>query len=432
MNCSKNTYNGEIMDKLVYIRRHVCLKMIDTFDYKPYDVVDATLNSYVIRSKKDFGSSDENYITSGNKGSFWLNNNHKNKIKLGKLLSATTNLTPLEIEECVSKWKAKYEVNTSVIKISDDIGEVYNISSCGGSCMANKHKDFFEIYKDIGSKIAYIEKDGELLARALLHTLTNLETGEEMKCIDRIFFSNEEHKITMEEWARENGYTQIYNKDYQLVSSEIQEYYNKVPYVDTISAVVCNADGIYRLCTNKALGNSYNHLVYVDALQETDGSSSERRVCDTGENSVYCVDIDEYVDIEEAYYCLTDEEYYSNYDRLIYIESDSYEYGYYHEDDDRLCYRVDSMDYGFKEDSYEDIDGDWYADIDELVGIDGELYNTNRYDVVYCIDIDEYRLEEDAYYAEDTKEWYSDNSELYLHENGCYYTYEEEEEYEVA
>lgn len=163
------------------------------------------------------------------------------------------------------------EIDTSNIKISDDIGKVYTMSfsdhgSIGDSCMADKPSYMFDIYFDLDCKIAYLlDDDGLLIGRALLHkSVTMNNENKSIKLMDRVYCSNDDILVQFIEYAKQHGYHRkeeqnLSCKNYIAPNGDILEYptlsinaknlqggYEKVPYIDTFkyyheeSAILCN------------------------------------------------------------------------------------------------------------------------------------------------------------------------------------------------
>lgn len=126
-------------------------------------------------------------------------------------------------------------VSTDTVKVSEDVGKIYRMGGNFVSCMRSlgwdddrTGKDSYQIYKDLGAKVAYIttpEKDslgnfclnpetGEIVtrltARAILwdHVIL-IKDGEvykEVKLMDTIYRDGSNEQATMVKWARQNGY----------------------------------------------------------------------------------------------------------------------------------------------------------------------------------------------------------------------------------
>jgi len=379
-------------------------------------------NIYEISSFKSLNTEEKHYIKNAISGKFWLHNRDQ-ELKLGKILQNIL-IYPdsTKIEEYVSKWKSAYSIDTNIVKVSDDIRRVYDISNVGGSCMANKGK-FMEIYEDLGCKIAYIEEDGYLRARALLWD-NNLEYYYEdndaqdgnLKYIDRIFFDNEINRLTLQKWARENGYSSLPDSTTDFVTKKSVGSYDYVPYVDNMCYVIEDSDR-YRLtnCSDD----------YIDSLQRTDGSSGEDCGISEFRSGVWCVDIDDYVHEDDATYCESDDEYYCYTEDLCYIHG----YGWYLQDDDDICYAKDIDEYKFKDDCvYIYSTNEWYYYTDGLYyAEDSEEYYSDSSDLYYTEDSGEYYENIDnVYYIQDLDVYYSGNTDLYYDEESDTYWSSEE------
>lgn len=401
--------------KRLYIREFTCRKInnitIDLYDVAIFPIMPTT-NAFNTECDTKLSHTDE--------GNFFVGN-IKNRIKLGKILKAITELKDHEIEVVVSEWKKQYIVDTSIVEISEDVGEVYSYSSVGNSCMANKDEDWFDIYKDIGSKIAFISTGINLHARALLHTLKDIDNGTEVNVIDRIFFDTERDKLTLQRWAKDNGYTPVSDFDNTtLISSPTRDYYDNVPYVDNIYKVLKDEttnDYVLSNCTN------VDGYKCIDTLQDTSGNSEEGVISVT--SGVWCEDIEEYRDVGDSYYCESEECYYAYNDTLVYV----YDYGYCSEDDERVALDEETQEYDFIDNLYYTVDGYYTSSEDYYMVTYG--YNEGEYahiDASYNTYEGERVLEDDALYIEDLNEYVllDNKDEYYLHSDDKYYTYEEE------
>lgn len=132
----------------------------------------------------------------------------------------------------------------------------YNRNKYGtlsNSCMKHDHcKYFFSIYTEnpeVCQMLIMLDSESTLLGRALLWNAVNVETGTEVKVMDRIYCMEDEKNIHyFKEWADENGYItrknqkwadclrfQSHGKDLVAkISIQINKKdYNYFPYVDT-------------------------------------------------------------------------------------------------------------------------------------------------------------------------------------------------------
>lgn len=195
-------------------------------------------------------------------------------LKPGKLIQA---LFPAMNTDTVSEiasilaleLRKLQEIDTSNIEISDCPSDIYKMThhqsgSIGSSCMADKPSYMFNIYSDLDCKIAYLLDDDDLLiGRALLHENVTMN-NENIKLMDRIYYTNNNILIQFIKYARQHGY---YKKETQSLSCKnyiapngdivehpvlsidaknLQGRYEKVPYIDTFkyyhkqSAILCN------------------------------------------------------------------------------------------------------------------------------------------------------------------------------------------------
>ena len=324
-------------------------------------------------------------------------------IKLGKLLRVLNpSILDHDIESIVSNHKKKYTIDTSKVKVSNNISNIYNVSSCGGSCMAHKGQ-YMDIYKDVGCSIAYLIEDKILKARAILwHDLKvtpyyanseeyDVDNVYNCNMMDRVFFNNEKDKLTLEHWAKENGY--VYYKDVVgriATSRTIEETYDYVPYVDTLPFVTSD----YKL--------SNVDDDYIDMLKEADGTSSSNNICSRS-NQIYCEDTGNYVDEDSDYYYLEDDGvFWESNDDLIFVS----DRGWYRADNANIVYCEDIQEYvNTRHDTVyevEELDCYYYND-DDLVEIDDTYYHVDSDSICYAENVQEYRLLADCFLGEDEK-----------------------------
>ena len=145
--------------------------------------------------------------------------------------------------------------STDDIKVTCKPSDVYGLyhkdsGSLGTSCMKSVEQDRFEIYDDLPDTFcAYIEKDNQLYARALMHKKVDSSIGV-IKVMDRIYAVDDLHTEKMKAYARKNGYFHKKNqklREFLYISPTGEEVeirgwiraeirgnsYQEVPYIDT-------------------------------------------------------------------------------------------------------------------------------------------------------------------------------------------------------
>jgi hypothetical protein len=397
------------MNKELYISINTVNRMEKLFGYS-FNFENRISGSKMFLRNNSLNTTYDNPIYNDVKGVFKTSNG-KQPIKLGKILKQLiTDITPLEIEEHTTAWKARYTVDTATVITSKEIRRVYDISHVGGSCMAMKGESM-EIYEDLNCSIAYIlhpEDYTRLLARALLwddNVTTTSDESTPIKIMDRVFFEKEEHKITLKQWALENGFksfTSITLEDDVITIDAVPGSYTSVPYIDNMIYAWDTRDG-YRLTTD-----SYDHC---DVLQETDGSSTNNSgISDNTGDKIYCENTGTYEGEDECYYCETDECMYYGTDDLVYVEDGN---GYYRFDDDNIC-DLHGGYYGFKDECFYATDtGTWYADTNDLTFCDDiNDYVVNDYAYIEDLDVYWYNFE-DAFYSDKTMSYWSSERAYY-------------------
>jgi hypothetical protein len=292
----------------------------------------------------------------------------------------------------------------------------------GGSCMSEKPANYFDLYHNIGTRVVYIHGS----ARALLHTCIRMDTGEELEILDRIFYDNELDKLTIQAWRKEQaGMNRFQHLDGVPIRSKrpINSTYEAVPYVDTLYSVR-QIEGNMYLCNS-----SVQTGTYIDKLQGTEGESCDCTISEgEGGEVVYCVDSDVRVPIDDAYYCESDGNYYESGEFMWHFDGN----GFLHiEDDDRIAHNEDTGDYDFKDNmNYCESEDIFTTSTSYIEVSEGELEGSFEHvdTLVYCDDIDGYVAEDDdTFYVEDTEQRFFFMDEIFEHEDGKYYSYEEEE-----
>ena len=172
------------------------------------------------------------------------------------------------VETIQDHIKYLYHADTSIVQVSEDVIEVYEMPGEVGSCMQDKSWYRYEMYNNLpDTTIAYITHNNVLVARALLHeahVVNNDGTTETVKLMDRIYAATNIYLITMKRWAAENGYyvkerqgsgVRVYvgpNKDRRTFDNMYIRCrqikfcgYEEVPYMDTFNATAIGDDKIW-------------------------------------------------------------------------------------------------------------------------------------------------------------------------------------------
>jgi len=395
----------ENLSKYLYISRNTLQRVKQICKLPEHDAsawTERVFTGYKIPVRNALNTTEENYVKNADSGEFWINGRDQ-KLKLGKLIKQLWGrLDSTEIETAVTNWKAVYTVDTTTVKVSSDIGEVYDISSVGGSCMAG-HGEWMAIYEELGCKVAYLlDADDRLRARAILWDNNVYQDNNKNKVVtilDRIFFQKENDKITLERWAQEKGYLTTFTTDTRTCKG-VGSGFDGVPYIDNMYTVIKSEVG-----NEYQLSNGYGDEY--DTLQSTAGNSE----CNCGisdydnEDYVWCEDIEEDRHIDDVYWNNTHESYYAYDDNLVYMDD-----GYYHCEDDRLEHTEDEG-WCWREECTLAYDNDcWYSSTNHLI---------------YCDDIEEYVTEGAAHLVEDLDEWHYETDGLYEDNTGHYWSDEE-------
>ena len=329
--------------KGVYIKTHTLTKLRSilnlTVDY-PMTVMN--YNKHFIACPITLNTSKDKPLTHGDEGNFWLYGSKDTKIKLSKILKAIFGIDDSTLlEQYNNKWKQTYIVDTSSVEVTEDICAIYDATHAssgelGSSCMRYKG-EWMGIYQDVGTKVAYIKDDDDMLLARALFWDNNIvdEDGNVSMVLDRIFSSSQNHTLTLKKWAKENDITLISDSDDKKYTTIKEHNYNYdgVPYIDNF----CYSQ-MSKLTTSDEDG-------YDDILQSTDGTTEEKdatnisavvsNYCDCCEEST---SEDLHCTYEDSYVCETClDEYYR------YCEDVG---GYVYHD---FCYYIASCDYYVKD-----------------------------------------------------------------------------------
>lgn len=228
------------------------------------------------------------------------------------------------------------------IKVSDKPSEVYAMrtgdgsGSLGSSCMRSESsydcQSYAHVYDDMGCKVAYLERGGCLVARALLW-----ETNEGYKVMDRIYGS-ESAIEGFKEWAKKNGYL---CKESQDSSSRVFVLSGRDVIGDlSVSCYLDEDDGCPYMDT---------FVYYSPGLLSTDDGEYTLQECDGrpfGDKRIECYNCGRMIDEDNAIY--VDDDPYCDECAVITVDGDNIllsdaiylEYiryvrdeGYYNEDD---------------------------------------------------------------------------------------------------
>jgi len=378
--------------KGLYIKSHTLAKLRFilnlTVDY-PMTIMND--NKYFIACPITLNTSKDKPLTNGDEGNFWLYGNKDTKIKLSKILKAIFGIDDSTLlEQYNNKWKQAYIVDTSRVEVTEDIRAIYDATHAssgelGSSCMRYKGA-WMNIYQDVGTKVAYIKNDANILLARALFWDNNIvdEDGNVSRVLDRIFSSSQNHTLTLKKWAKENDIALISDSDDKIYTTIKEHNYNYegVPYIDNF----CYSH-MSKLTTSDEDGSD-------DILQATDGSTEEKgytnistieaNYCDCCEESAY---EDLHCTYEDSYVCSAClDDYYH------YCEDVG---GYVYHD---FCHYIASCDYYVK-----DLDDYFACTCDgELYPIDDAIEDRDTGDLYYVDN--EHGLIQD----EETEEWYRD------------------------
>lgn len=335
-----------------------------------------------------------------------VNEDIANPIKIGKILNAMNispqPLTSTQIEKITSAWKKQYTVDTSTVVTTDRIDRVYDMQhipngDLGGSCMRGQGYKM-EIYMDLGCTVAYITKDGDentLRARALVWNKVVDEAGNELVVYDRIFASDENARLTLEQHFKEQGIDSIKNHKVETILNVDGNWYDELPYIDNMYSLnssyklnnkgqdnygyIQSTEGDYTKHGGSAIGNiegSYcefcDERYCHDELTYVENYGNICEYC-LREDFVYCEDTNRHVrDSSDYYTCERSGNHYEDADSVIYCEDiGAYVYMGYA---DNLYYCEDQEEYHYNE-PFKSEDGHYVADQDSCYYVE----ETNEY-----------------------------------------------------
>lgn len=126
-----------------------------------------------------------------------------------------------------------------------DIAWMYeNANRLCGSCMTNKPSSFLEIYRLAGAKGLYIEREGHVVARAILWTNATIEGWDGLACALDNCYGDYRDIRSLHKYAEQQGYADLgyinmpdgsTNDDLQLrVHVEDPHSLEHVPYMDNM------------------------------------------------------------------------------------------------------------------------------------------------------------------------------------------------------
>lgn len=203
--------------------------------------------------------------------------------KIGKSLKLLVPDIPNHILSKISAALQSFQINNITVVEGEEITNYYRYSdqidqgTLGRSCMKDKPKRFFDLYKNNKNvKLAILlNEEKELIARALLWNTTN---GIVM---DRVYYSSDSYEYVFLDWAKTNNYKIASNlEEASLIQlEEIPEYF---PYLDTYKYLCINKKQL----SNVDVFDKDDQVVY---LGSTDGEFGVVRNYKLPYNEVYSI-----------------------------------------------------------------------------------------------------------------------------------------------
>jgi len=358
------------MEKVTYIGKATYNRLITRLDLPQLEITGEIISPTkkkvlkIIPKKSTLNTSLKRFIYNNPKGEFYIGDGKedKNKIKITKVIKALWGIDdPHMLKVMRDKWYSYYIIDIKIDKPTFVYGLTHaNSGTIGNSCMRGKWEYYIGIEEVLKEKlrVVYIRRGDTLMARALLWKIdeaVDIDTGERFKDIiflDRRYYADEKYEQALVTWAKEKGYWikrfNSYNEPLDVIDNNGKErravmwvegrglLRKPYPYMDTFYMILVTDN------TKVYFTNSEDAVDYIDdagdvskalELRETDGEAVEgelchycRRVADDEavwlyngafycsrcfeERAVYCQDIEDYVDIEDAVKCAFCDEYY--------------------------------------------------------------------------------------------------------------------------
>jgi len=236
-------------------------------------------------------------------GKFYRNSpSQRIPIRAGKVIKSAFNISDNnKIREYTDKLNAFFSDKRYPVKVTTDVERIYNMpvfpsGSIGNSCM-NGDGEYYEVLKELFGdrlKIAYVERNGHLLGRALVWENVWVDAVQEYGTyVDRAYGANRYVEFAFHEFAKKNGYYKKYHDCYEqggevtilqpngetVLSNVWTNYKNddiifssyNFPYLDTFKVV-----GKRRL-----LNDDVGADEVIGIADQTDGELREAIFCDS-------------------------------------------------------------------------------------------------------------------------------------------------------
>lgn len=240
------------------------------------------------------------------------------------------------------KERAQEIQSTYDLKEWEVPSEIYNARHASGlnSCMKNMDEvdpvsnecktNTFELYDDLpNTTILRCREKGVIAGRALLHRkVTNMDSGETLDVMDRIYAASSDIMAAFKIWAKQNGFArkleQKLNEDYYVLPDSsivhlphlridtigiYEHQYEKVPYVDTFAYhYTAEPEYLYSWMMKDEKGERDSKMGDVHFLDSTTGYDDEAFFTHTtGKRCCHCDepirDDENYEEVNGEYYC---------------------------------------------------------------------------------------------------------------------------------
>jgi len=329
-----------------------------------------------------------------------FNHPSRTEIKLSRLLNriiTNTDYSTRDRENFVQAFLSELTLLERSFKVvtGDDIIKYYNESSyselrqtLGSSCMRyTKCASYLEIYAqnpDVCSMLVLLDGARKVTARALLWKLHESSVSGLSLFMDRVYFTSETELVSMNNWAKDNGYAYKQENNFKNLKGVIlptgdvvkadmkvlcKGKFDKFPYVDTFR-LYNPRTGILENFTGD--GNEMGDVgKYI--LSQTDGGY--KKIKDT----VYSAWYDDEIPREYSVWSEGMQTYILENEAVrVTIPEDM---GYYHPDLDYIVYSSSSDAWvNTRAVSWSDTQGEWIPNDEALLIVTGLVSNLDLRD----------------------------------------------------
>jgi len=326
--------------------------LIDVTDKN--DMISFIQLNRILRAEPDTHQSDDgNYflsrkITNDETHKFWKEG--RTEVGIGKwtrrIITEVYKSTVVDsdLEQFVNLYKAAYdgnEIENFELVSGEEIRKWYHLDNynmqrgqLGNSCMRyTRCQPYLDIYVKNPNQVALLilknDTGDKIHGRALIWKLRDPVNGS-THYMDRIYTTHDSDRILFEEWAESRNMIKYPTNKTLFVQLESGDF-DLYPYMDSF---ICYNPSSLLLTNDEDLwpGHGYDKLQSTDGTYESGDATWSEYYSDyiTGDNIVWCENIDSYIyDTDAVYLNYKDEWAYPNDD----IIKSNYDDEWYHEGD---------------------------------------------------------------------------------------------------